>query len=78
MTRESRRELATDIEQLSESTATQSDEPRHQIVYEHPETGDWYNSQDCAGEPLDDDDVDPMMVMVIVLDAAYTEGNIGA
>lgn len=59
MRRDSPRELATDIEKLTESTATQSDEPGHLVVYEHPETGDWYNSRGCAGDPLDDDDVDP-------------------
>jgi hypothetical protein len=72
MRRGSRRELAKDIDDLSDGAATQSDEPGHLVVYEHPETGDWYNNRDCTGAPLDDVD-DP--VMVIVLDAAYTEGT---
>jgi hypothetical protein len=33
------------------------------IVYEHPETGAWYADAEMAGDPVDRDAVDPVMVL---------------
>ena len=60
MTRRSKREIERAVDELDGGDDTVAPEA---IVWEHPETGDWYADAEMDGEPLDPDDVDPVMII---------------
>lgn len=60
MTRRSPRELERALDELGGDADAADSVP---IVYEHPETGAWYADAEMAGDPVDRDAVDPVMVL---------------
>lgn len=59
MTRPSKREIERAIEDLG---AGSIDDDDFSVVFEDTATGEWYEDPDFAGEPLDEDAVDPTVV----------------
>ena len=59
MTRPSKREIERAIENLG---AESVDDDGASVVFEDTETGEWYEEPNLAGEPLDEDSVDPTVV----------------
>lgn len=59
MTRRSKREIERAIEGLG---AESIDDDGLSVVFEDTATGEWYEDPDFAGEPLDEDAVDPTVV----------------
>ena len=60
MTRRSRRELARELEALVDDV-DDSDSGRA-VVWSDTETGEWFDTPERAGEPLEKGDVEPAVV----------------
>ena len=59
MTRRSKREIERAIEDIG---AESIDDDGFSVVFEDTATAEWYEAPDFAGEPLDEDAVDPTVV----------------
>ena len=59
--RRSRRDLARELEALVDDVGSESDTARA-VVWSDPETGEWFDTPERAGEPLEKADVDPGVV----------------
>lgn len=58
--RRSRRELARDLEALVDDV--DGSESGRAVVWSDPETGEWFDTPERAGAPLEKSDVDPAVV----------------
>lgn len=63
MTRKSKRELERDLEDLEASESNTSAWQGVGIVYEDPETGEWYDDPAMDGDPVDPEAADPLVVI---------------
>jgi hypothetical protein len=62
MTRKSKRELERAVDDLAD--AGDDDGGGIMVVYEHPDTGDYYRTRDGDGDPVDPDDLDGLTVAI--------------
>jgi len=65
MTRPSKREIETDLDEL---TDTDDSTENVLMVWEHPETGAWFDATGDREGPLDRATVDPVMVLEVAHD----------
>jgi hypothetical protein len=71
MTRKSRRELERELADLLESSA---DAGGRLVVWEDPDTGEWFDDPDLTEGPLGKDSTDPLCVLTeTVVETGYGE-----
>jgi hypothetical protein len=75
MTRKSRRELEKALKELSESLSENSADAGDRIlVWEDPDTGEWFDDPDLPEGPLGKDSTDPLCVITeTVVETGYNE-----
>ena len=61
----SERDLRREIDDLRDEIDSGAGRPPIAVVYADAETGEWYDSADLEGDPLDSDSpaVDPLMIL---------------
>ena len=76
MTRKSRRELERAVDDLDTTNSETAYSRPDAIIWEDSETGEWHATPDMDGDPLEPDEVDPLMVIQeTVVETSWERGS---